>query len=265
MYCKVNKRLAQFRPLGNTREHWEARWSAKTLSDVYAQYSAGHVDGFDDIFERRLPRGGLILEAGCGVGQLVCGLQARGYRVEGVDYAYDTVRRVNETMPSLKVRVDDIDHLNVADCTYDGYISIGVFEHNMEGPLSGLREMYRVLKPGGVGLVSVPLLNRRRKQVLKRSPEGMSECLDNGFRFYQYYYDVTEFKRYIETSGCSVVELYPYALYAGVTRDYTFGAWLHKHGFFIYRIQSLFSRWCQNAPERICAHYGHMMMFVCQK
>lgn len=260
-----NGRLAQFRPLGNTREHWEARWSKKALSDVYARYSAGHIDGFDEVFDRWLPRQGLILEAGCGIGQLVCGLQARGYRVEGVDYAFDTVRRVNEAMESLKVRVGDIYHLDVKDCTYDAYISIGVFEHNVEGPQSGLREMYRVLKPGGVGLVSVPLLNHRRKQMLKRSHEGMSECLDNGLRFYQYYYDVNEFKRFIEEVGCRVAELYPYALYASLTRDYASGAWLHKHGFFVYRIQSLISRWCRKAPNWIRARYGHMMMFVCQK
>jgi SAM-dependent methyltransferase len=40
--------------------------------------------------------------------------------------------------------------------TFDGVISLGVVEHDEAGPLAALRELRRVLRPGGVAIITVP-------------------------------------------------------------------------------------------------------------
>jgi SAM-dependent methyltransferase len=164
-YYMLNGRLAQFRVIGEHREHWEERWSRGRIRELLAQASSGSLDDFEGLFTTYLPRDLRVLEAGCGLGQLVMALKSRGYLVEGVDYAAQTVATLNEVAPELNVRVGDVYNLDVPDETYGGYISIGIFEHNPDGPQKGLSEVRRVLDPRGVALISVPYLNQKRQGI----------------------------------------------------------------------------------------------------
>ena len=139
-------RLAQFKPWANRNEDWDKHWASQ-LSTLGDKHSGGYALGEYEIFTRYLPKDLPILEAGCGLGTIVAALDAQGYRVQGVDYAEETVRRVKKAAPHLDVRLDDIYHLHAPDHTYGGYISLGVLEHNPDGPLEGLREARRVLHP----------------------------------------------------------------------------------------------------------------------
>src|SRR5258708_37363467 len=105
------------------KDHWEAGWSKANLSRLLASYSSGKLDEFEGIFIRHLPRDRAVLEAGCGNGQLVVALAARGYRMEGLDYAEATVTRIREAAPHLNVRTGDIYRLDVPDGTYGGRAS----------------------------------------------------------------------------------------------------------------------------------------------
>ncbi|MCP4368800.1 MAG: methyltransferase domain-containing protein, partial [Deltaproteobacteria bacterium] len=57
---------------------------------------------------RYLPTGSRILEGGCGLGQNVWSLYKHGYDVYGVDYADETVKKVNSCMPELNVSHGDL-------------------------------------------------------------------------------------------------------------------------------------------------------------
>src|SRR5436309_126585 len=87
-------RLAQFRSLSDHQTFWHDRWSRRDIAAFLSSYRTGRLDEFDEIFSRYLPRELPTLEAGCGCGQLVAALSARGYRVEGVDYEAETIARV---------------------------------------------------------------------------------------------------------------------------------------------------------------------------
>jgi SAM-dependent methyltransferase len=262
---RFNNRLAQFRPEGNGQHTWEERWSKRQLRETIASFRSGKLEEFDHIFTRYLPRDLPVLEAGCGLGQLVAALDARGYHIEGVDYAEETVSRIREAAPDLNVSVGDVYHLDVPSESYGGYISIGLFEHNQDGPLEGLQEVRRVLHPSGVALISIPHLNRARAKALSRVPQSEKSSTDDGLKFYQYYYSREEFAGYIREAGLQVVEEFPYGVYSGMTRDLTLGKWLGRKNFFSWQIQKRFIGICRQAPLWARWRWAHMLMFVCRR
>ncbi len=110
-----------------------------------------------------LPQGGKILEGGCGLCQNVYSLHKNGYDTYGVDYAMETVRRVNEAMPELKVFRGDVRHLDFDDDYFEGYWSLGVIEHFYLGYDDILKEMSRVTKAGGYVFLTFPCMSRFRQ------------------------------------------------------------------------------------------------------
>jgi SAM-dependent methyltransferase len=264
-FYKFRDRLAQFRPIGNHRVYWEQRWSQRAIRETLAAHSKGKLEEYEGIFTRYLPRDLPILEAGCGLGQLVMALSSRGYQVEGVDYADQTIARIQTAAPELNVRVGDVYNLDVRDNTYGGYISLGIFEHNPAGPLAGLKEVRRVLHPLGVGLISVPFLNRERQKWLRRAPVATNPVSSDGVGFYQYYFSSQDFEARLQEAGLQVVEIFPYALYGAVTRDFGLTQWLHEQKFFFWQIHRRITQWCREAPAWMRWRWAHMLMFVCRR
>lgn len=95
-----------------------------------------------------LPPATRVLDAGCGEGVLVDEYHSR-LRIEGIDahYASDSVRQGSLTQ------------LPYSDNSFDRALCLDVLEHlTFEDQPLALRELHRVLAPGGVLLVSVPNL-----------------------------------------------------------------------------------------------------------
>jgi SAM-dependent methyltransferase len=264
-FFKFKDRLAQFRIIRDHQVYWEKRWSLCEIRETLAAHSRGKLEEFEVVFTRYLPRDLPILEAGCGLGQLVMALSSRGYHVEGVDYADQTIARIHSAAPELKVRVGDVYNLDVRDNTYGGYISIGIFEHNPVGPLAGLQEVRRVLHPLGVGLIAVPYLNHERQKWLRCAPIAKSSVSSGGVEFYQYYFSRPDFEARLHEAGLKVIEIFPYALYGAMTRDFRVPQWLHEQKFFFWQIHRRITRWCREAPEWVRWRWAHMLMFVCRR
>lgn len=104
-----------------------------------------------------------MLEAGCGVGQVVLALRARGYDCHGIDYAKSTIELLNTEFPDVPFYYGDIRSIPYDNAFFDGYISLGVIEHFVNGQQEMINEAARVLKTGGYIFISVPALNRFRK------------------------------------------------------------------------------------------------------
>jgi SAM-dependent methyltransferase len=264
-YFRHATSLALYRQIGGHREFWEEQWKPVAMQPLFERSRRGELGEFEYPFCKYLPLTEPVLEAGCGTGKYVCALQARRYNVEGIDYAAETIRRVQEADPSLCVRVGDIFAIDRPDEFYGAYISIGVLEHSFEGAQAGLIEAYRVLRLGGFALISVPYLNRPRKRVWRHAPIAASAELPGGLRFYQDHLDVNCFARQLGEAGFDVRELYPYALFGGLIRDWRIGRWLHGRSFFSWRVSQLVKRACRAAPWWVRWNFSHMMMFICQK
>jgi 2-polyprenyl-3-methyl-5-hydroxy-6-metoxy-1,4-benzoquinol methylase len=101
------------------------------------------------------------LDAGCGTGTLSRLLAERGCKVLGVDAAMEMVEAAGRLLQGgesvqLKFeRVDTIAQLPVANHSCDGVLCSSVLEY-VPDVVACLREFARVLRPGGLLLVSVP-------------------------------------------------------------------------------------------------------------
>lgn len=89
---------------------------------------------------------GLILENGCGVGMYVEKLSAFGGRVIGLEY--DLERAVEAGIRSKEIINAAGEAIPLPDSTFDLILSHEVIEH-VQDDLAAVREMIRVLKPGG--------------------------------------------------------------------------------------------------------------------
>lgn len=258
-----NNRLSLFKKSPIIANTWDQRWARKDHKNTLENSKSGKLGEFE-IFISYLPKHLPILEAGCGLGQLVMALDARGYQVEGIDFAEETIKRIHDLAPGLNVDVGDIYHIKKPNQFYGGYISMGVLEHNPEGPIEGLKEARRVLHQDGVAFITVPFLNVKREKSMQLLPHVNDSILRDGLHFYQYYFPIKDFSLLLNSAGFSVKALFPYAVFAGITRDYKLGRWLLNKGFFHWRLQSIISRACQNAPMFIRKKYAHMMMYICK-
>ncbi len=102
-----------------------------------------------------LPSSTRVLDAGCGEGVLVDEYHAK-LRIEGLDAHY----------ASARVRQGVLTALPYANGEFDRAMCLDVLEHLPfdEQPVA-LQELYRVLKPGGELLVSVPNLAHLQSRV----------------------------------------------------------------------------------------------------
>ena len=107
----------------------------------------------EDICRRVTDRRPRILDVGCGTGANLLMLSEYG-DAEGVDISEDALAFCRERGLE-KVRLGAAEKLPYADGTFDLVTALDVVEH-MDDDLAGLREMRRVLRPGGRVLLFVP-------------------------------------------------------------------------------------------------------------
>ena len=100
---------------------------------------------------------GEILDAGMGPGRLCAELADRGWTVSGVDVSEEMVARARERLPEARDRLlaAPVEQLPFRDASFDAVTVTGALEYVHDLP-RGLRELVRVLRPGGRGVLSFP-------------------------------------------------------------------------------------------------------------
>lgn len=113
-----------------------------------------------------------ILDAGCGTGILALELAGRGLRVTGVDLSEKMLALARQKIYGHKVGFlrADICALPFSNGYFDAVICFTVLEFVGE-PENALRELWRVLKPGGRLVIGV--LNRFSLWALARRGRGV--------------------------------------------------------------------------------------------
>jgi SAM-dependent methyltransferase len=111
-------------------------------------------------FTRWLPRaaGTRVLEIGCGMGELVIGLSEKGYQCVGIDVSEVRIQRLQRLQSTnLQFRRVEGTTLPFPDQSFDVAVSMQLFEHlHPEDAGEHLREVFRVLKPGGFYMLETP-------------------------------------------------------------------------------------------------------------
>lgn len=111
------------------------------------------------IREGGLPSSGNILDVGCGPGLLSLDLATSGYRGLAVDVAPAMIDRCKKQAATRGIntwnyQVGDAESLAAPDCSFDAVIAAGVIEY-LPGDDRMMREVWRVLKPGGCFILNV--------------------------------------------------------------------------------------------------------------
>ena len=94
-----------------------------------------------------------ILDAGCGTGINLKHLQGYGY-AEGLDISKEALRISSERGLS-SLTCGSIDRLPYKGSVFDIILALDVLEH-MEDDLSAIKELFRVLRPDGFLIITVP-------------------------------------------------------------------------------------------------------------
>lgn len=283
-------RLVMYRTGAATPEFWEKTW---LVSPPYRMRGYKLPAWYKDVFTRRLPRKGVIVEAGCGNGNLVRMLAnedpgawgrfseadpAESARVEGLDFAENAIAENRRIHPEGVYRVGDVRSLPYGDGEISGYLSMGVVEHFNDGERAViLREAARALRPGGVAVITVPSLSlaRRARSVFGGFPDesivereraradvehGESPRLD----FYQFFFTTREIRRQIEDAGLRVVEIDGYDCRRGWADAFGGGGGgglLDRLG----RLSKRAARLIEQPPRVFRRFCPHMVMLVAVK
>lgn len=109
---------------------------------------------FLDQVRRFAPPPARLLDVSCGEGDFLRFARRAGYTGVGVDFAMAALRRQSRR-PALPVAAADAQRLPFAAASFDVVTNIGSLEHYFD-PAQAIREMARVLRPGGTAVVLVP-------------------------------------------------------------------------------------------------------------
>ncbi|MDD1776995.1 MAG: class I SAM-dependent methyltransferase, partial [Candidatus Helarchaeota archaeon] len=108
-----------------------------------------------DLIESVIPlKGCHLLEVGCATGELLALARSRGASTIGLEIS-DYAAEVAKSRHGLDVRVGSLESQQFTSNTFDLVIALEVIEH-VPSPITFLREISRILKPGGFVCLSTP-------------------------------------------------------------------------------------------------------------
>jgi 2-polyprenyl-3-methyl-5-hydroxy-6-metoxy-1,4-benzoquinol methylase len=126
----------------------------------YLKVHKANQESYEDNFSDLLPRDSQahILEIGCGAGQLLYYLKAKGYaNIEGVDIGNDQIEMVKKMGIQAVAIASIAEYLKSRSSSYDLIIMNQVIEHLPKaGLLDDLRVIRGALKDGGTFLFATP-------------------------------------------------------------------------------------------------------------
>lgn len=199
--------------------HWKEGW-IKGLKSF-------HTFALVDQVLSGLPPGARVLDGGCGRGLFSVYYNRLGLKVTGLDICQGTINKLAETFPDMDFRHGDIRATGFPDQTFNAYVSLGTFEHFENGLSDCIEEAFRVLKPGGTLITTVPFNNLRHQLMDLRRLEKWDIYYDpetdgygeQGLRFYQWRLSKSELHRELARYGFRVQEIVPTDKDVGLRRS----------------------------------------------
>jgi len=134
-----------------TDAHEYFRQVAGRWDEIRAGYFTEHMRDAA-IARARLPAGAIVADVGTGTGFVAAALAVRAARVHGFDASpamLEVARRNLAAFPNVELREASGDHLPLPDGAVDGVFA-NMYLHHAPDPPAALREMTRIVRPGGV-------------------------------------------------------------------------------------------------------------------
>jgi len=130
----------------NTPQYWDGVWNSDELHRAYHELFQAILD--------RIPQHARVIDVGCGNGRLAKLVrQERGAQVTCLDFSALVLGRL--AADGFDTIVSALPAIPAPDASFDVAVSTEVFEH-LDDPRKTLRQMARVVRPGGMVIFSVP-------------------------------------------------------------------------------------------------------------
>lgn len=207
---------------------------------------------FDDYYN-----GGTILEIGSIPCHLTYCLKSLKYPVIGIDINPErasTFIKKND----LDIRKCDIEHETIPfeDNFFDLILFLEMFEHLRIDPISTLKEIYRILKPGGIIFLETTNLYSLRNILKFNLGRGINDGYEEfnklhtiGHMGHVREYSTREMKKFLIRTGLKIIDMKYVMINSG-----------QRKSFFRKGVKSLFSVFGSFIPK-IRTH----QIFICQK
>jgi 2-polyprenyl-3-methyl-5-hydroxy-6-metoxy-1,4-benzoquinol methylase len=167
------------------RNEWERFFDGHApvyMENVFTKNTVKEIDFV--LKELKIPKGGLILDIGCGTGRHSIELAKRGYKVTGVDLSSGMLAQAKKFANESGVEVEWIKadatkfkskrKFDATICLCEGAFSlIGKTDDPFEHDLAILRNIHSALKPkGGFILTTLNAMEKIRRSTQKDVKEG---------------------------------------------------------------------------------------------
>ncbi len=176
------------------------------------------------IFRRELEalaarwRGGRLLNLGCAHGPDFLPFR-QGFELHGVDFSTEMIKLAGKYAKKfdfdVNLAVAEVRSLPYSDETFDWAISVATYHHiqGEEERLKALRELKRVLKPGGEAFITV--WNHWQPRFWFRGREVMVPWRTRDKTLYRYYYLFAYggLKKLVREAGLRVIKSFPESAY----------------------------------------------------
>jgi ubiquinone/menaquinone biosynthesis C-methylase UbiE len=166
----------------STREAWQHIWDTASVERELELIQVTRARATLNTYVPYLKKDGIHLEAGSGLSAVILTLKKMGYNVVGLDYAENALHTSHAFDASLSLVVGDVHALPHATNSLDSYLSFGVLEHFEHGMRPALKEAFRVLKPSGILILTIPYPNVVNRFVAwRRKQQGTTVLNDDDF------------------------------------------------------------------------------------
>ena len=157
---------------------------------------------------RTFPKGGKILDLGCGAGRHTKFLAENGFEAYGCDYSTSGIKASEQILAEANLKAEfqvaSVSALPYKDDFFDGLICFGVLYYNDKQSIEkAADEMFRVLKQGAKAFIIVRSLEDYRYEgakklskyevIVQEKDESRSAFKENGMPMY--FFDKDEVKR----------------------------------------------------------------------
>jgi tRNA (uracil-5-)-methyltransferase TRM9 len=157
---------------------------------------------------------GRLLNIGCAHGPDFLPFK-ENFELWGLDFSGEMVKQAQKYATKFNFRVNlilgDAVALPYVDASFDRAIAVATYHHiqDSEQRLAALKELRRVLKPGGEAFITV--WNRWQPSFWQKGKETQVTWKSKGKTLYRYYYlfSYPEFHKLLTNAGFKVLDMFP--------------------------------------------------------
>ena len=137
--------------------------------EFYEKTNITAVEIVMDILAHHNLRSGKLLDIGCGVGALVALAGKKGWDAIGMDPSPKAVDLAKQVL-DLEILQSYLGESHFESDTFDVVVLLAVLEHAFD-PVSIMKNVWQILKPGGWVIASTPNLDNLSYQLMKHREE----------------------------------------------------------------------------------------------